>query len=239
MDAPFPEGMVEEIEEILKQETSIPNEQDLYPHIFESAMVMPLQRKYEMQQMIRLARSVPHSTVMEVGADKGGSVYTWIKALQPERMIACEIRGTPYGQVFNRTFPLVDFCWMEGSSYDPSVVGRIRSWLRGHTIDILFLDGDKTAFDRDFAAYVPLVTPGGYVFMHDIVPDLDPVPRRAFTWASERPEVAQALEIIDFSEHEQLAQADRRGSIVGGPYNDWLRYWGPHSCGVGVLHIRK
>jgi predicted O-methyltransferase YrrM len=239
MDAPFPEGMVEAIEDILKQEPGIPNGQDVYPHIFESALFMPLQRKYEMQQMVQLARSVPHATVMEVGADKGGSVYTWVKALQPKRMIACEIRGTPYAQAFDRTFPLTDFCWTDGSSFDPGVVGRIQSWLRGHTIDILFLDGDKFSFARDFEAYVSMMTPGGYVFMHDIVPDLDPHPRRAFTWASERPQVAQALEIIDFTEHHQLTQADAQGPIVGGPYNDWLRYWGPHSCGVGVLHIRQ
>lgn len=239
MDAPFPDGMVEEIGDILKQGPDIPNEQDVYPHIFESGMFMPLQRKREMQQMVRLAKSVPHSTVMEVGADKGGSVYTWVKALQPERMIACEIRGTPYAQVFERAFPRTTFCWMGGSSYDPSVVSRITSWLRGHTIDILFLDGDKLAFDRDFAAYISLVTPGGYVFMHDIVPDLDPVPRQAFLWASTRPEVEQAIEIVDFSEHQELAQQDLQGPLVGGPYNDWLRYWGPHSCGVGVLRIKK
>ena len=84
---------------------------------------------------------------MEVGADKGGSVYTWVKALQPERMIACEIRGTPYSQVVRTDVPAHELL-LDGGVVVRSECGRVASsrWLRGHTIDILFLDGDKLAY---------------------------------------------------------------------------------------------
>jgi hypothetical protein len=235
MDAPFPDGMVEAIEGILATDAVYKDGQDLYPHIFENAFFMPLQRKNEMQQMMRIARSVPHSTVMEVGADKGGGVYHWVKALQPERMIGVEIRGTPYAHVFDRTFPLVNFCWLAGSSYDPAVGRQIRDWLRGHLIDILFLDGDKAAYYRDFEMYVPMMTRGGYVFMHDIQDD---APGEAFRMASVHPQVAHAWEIIDTNESEMIKRMDARGMVAIGPYDDWLRYWAGRSCGVGVMQIR-
>lgn len=234
MDAPFPEGMVEAIEEVLKK-PALPDGLDLYPDVFESSFFMPLQRKNELSQMLRIARSVPHSTIMEIGADKGGSVYHWIKGLTPERMIAVEIRGTPYSHVFDRTFPLVNFCWMEGSSYDASVVGRVKQWLRGHTIDVAFLDGNKNAYYRDFELYVPLMTRGGYVFMHDIQ---DQEPGEAFRMASIHPAVERAWSVIDTTESQMIKRMDERGMVAIGAYDDWLRYWAGRSCGVGVLHLK-
>jgi cephalosporin hydroxylase len=52
---------------------------DLYTEIFDHPWLFPLQRKAEMAAMMKLARSIEPKTVMEIGSDKGGSFYHWVK----------------------------------------------------------------------------------------------------------------------------------------------------------------
>jgi predicted O-methyltransferase YrrM len=233
-DGPFPDGMVEEIAAVLANDAIIPDGQDLYPHIFEASLFMPLQRKKEMRQMMAAARRVPHATIMEVGTDRAGGVYHWCKGLQPHRMIACEIRGTPYAPAFELAFPKIDFCWQFASSYDASTVRAIRKWLSSDLIDVLFLDGDKNMFHADFEAYLPLMSPGGTIFMHDIRVH---EPGQAFARAILHPRVVRSEKIIDVSEYQELVDLNTRGARPAGAYEDWLWYWVGQSCGVGVLKL--
>ena len=59
--------------------------------------------------------------------------------------------------------------------------------------------------------------------MHDIAGSRS-VPRQAFLRAS-TPRGRASDRDVDISERQELAQQDRQGLLVGGPYNDWLRYW--------------
>lgn len=243
MDDPFPVGMVEEITSILYTDAMIPSGQDLYPHVFESAMFFPLQRQREMAKMIALARSVAPAVIMEIGADKGGSLYHWCKGLMPTRFIAAEIRGTPYSDVFEQAFPSIDFLWLPLSSYDPPAPAEVELWLGkqggADQIDVLFIDGDKREFYRDFMTYLPMMRPSGYVFMHDVNPDPDPAPYEAFAKARTDPRIGRSWVILDATENVEALEREQQGLPEDTAYEHWLRYWKGISCGVGVLKLKS
>ena len=238
MDAPFPDGMTEEIERLLKLDLVHEVGLNIYPHVFYNSMFFPLQRMRETAQMIQLARASlagrSQRIVMEIGADKAGGVYHWCKGVQPTHMIACEIRGTPYAPVFERTFPWIDFLWLEDSSYASETHDRVQTWLQGKPIDVLFIDGDKAHFLDDFIVYLPLMRHGGVIFMHDIQ---DEAPGNAFAIARNEPSIAHASMIIDTTESLEALARESTGVPIQTAYEHWLRYWGGRSCGVGVLRV--
>lgn len=234
-DTPFPKGMVEWISEFLVADANRTTGLDSYDEIFNSPVMFPLQRRLELEEMIRTARSINPKVVMEIGADKAGSLYHWCKCLPTvERVIACEIRGTPYMHDFEKAFPHIEFFWCEGSSYDPNAVRPIKYWLREglpDSIDILFIDGDKSHFDTDFHCYRSLMSRDGIVFMHDISHD----PMKS-VFESLRGEYRS--EIIHITtEGREAQQREKDGIPATTAYEAWLRYWGESSCGVGVLYM--
>lgn len=180
MDAPLPEGLTKAWEEFLASESSRTPGMDLYPEVFEHPLLFPLQRMGEAAAMIQIAREYSPKVVMDVGSDKGGGLYHWIKCLPSvQRVIACEVRGTPYNVALQRAFPSIDFLWLPFSSYKASTVDEVKWFLDDPpaTIDVLFLDGDKARFDQDFWLYARFMTPRSVVFFHDVA---DPSPRQAF-----------------------------------------------------------
>ncbi len=234
MDAPFPEGMLREIEEVLRLTKKQKPGKDLYPEVFNFSCVMPLQRKNELKQMMATARKVNPKVIMEIGADKGGGLFHWVKCFSPERVVACEIRGTPYSELFEKAFPEIDFLWLPESSYDPVVVQKVNHWLGLDAFDCVFIDGDKANFMADFNAYKHMVKKGGIAFMHDIQDD---APGTAFEQAKTDPAVLLASTIIDISEGTEAKQRENEGLPSTGCYENWLRIWGGRSCGVGVLYL--
>jgi len=63
--------------------------------------------------------------------------------------------------------------YLDASSYDPQTVRAVSAALGERKLDLLFIDGDHS-YDgarRDFEAYAPLVSRGGIIAFHDIVPD--------------------------------------------------------------------
>lgn len=234
MDDPFPDGMVEEIAAVLAQDGTVPAGQNLYPHVFYTKMFFPLQRMREAEQMFAKARSISPRVIMEIGADKGGSLYHWAKGFDPDMLIAAEVRGLPYDKVFSAAFPTTEFCWLPWSSYAPETVEFLKTWLGTRLIDVLFIDGDKAQFYLDFESYLPLVRYGGLVFMHDVT---DAAPGKAFAQASQHPRVRAASQILDKSENFEAMAREQAGEPVTTMYEFWLRYWKGASCGVGVLEV--
>jgi predicted O-methyltransferase YrrM len=233
MDDPFPTDMLPCIADFFMSEETRQPGLDSYADVFNSPLFFPLQRVRELEKMICIARSAKPRIVMEIGADKGGGLYHWCKCLPSvERVIACEIRGTPYCDLFERYFPEIDFLWLPQGSMDWRSVEAVRKWLGKDTIDILFIDGDKGTFLTDFNHYVGEMKPGGVVFMHDVQdspPKLD-FETVALQWRTER--------IIDTSE---VQDANERAKLNGGrpvtAHDGWLMHWNGRSAGVGVIYL--
>lgn len=223
----YPQNMVAEIEHFLSTESSRANYYgpSIFEGVYRSNLFFPLQRRLEMARMLEIAERVRPQVIMEIGCDKGGSLYHWSK-LRPQLMIACEIRGIPYQSAFAKAFPNVQFAWMERSSR-PAPNLKMK-------INVLFIDGDKSAMLEDFDAYLPLMHSKGVVFLHDIQ---DGGPRRAFELIKGRGYRTEM--IIDITEStEALARAEA-GVPPANPHEAWLRHWRGRSCGVGVVYLEK
>jgi predicted O-methyltransferase YrrM len=210
---------------------------DLYPELFSHPILFPLQRMRETAAMMRMAASVSPSVVMEIGADKGGSFYHWVKCHPGvKKAIACEIRGTPYEEEFVRAFPGVRFLFLADSSFHPRTVQRVRKFLGNDSMSCLFIDGDKNKFAEDFYAYQPFLRPGGLALMHDIC--CAPSSAGCADAFNEVGKNFRSETIIDLSEHEEDKLANARGEPVSGSYGGWVRYWNLiPTCGVGVIHV--
>lgn len=167
--------------------------------------------------------------VMEIGADKGGGLLHWCLLPTVRLVIACEVRGTPYCNLFAGAFPHIDFVWMACGSENGS---GLRLVLGDNRIDAAFLDGDKTRFVADFDAYLPLMSPGGLVFMHDV---RDREPKRAFEAVRDRG--YSCTEIFDASESVLAMDRAARGIPPASSYEGWLRDWAGKSAGVGVIRV--
>lgn len=228
-DDPLPADLVEHWKSFLEfPEPRIA--QDWCPGVFDHPVLYPLQRRREFAKMLSMARGLNPAVVMEIGADKGGSIYQWIKCLPTvRRAIACEIRGVPYANLFRSAFPQVDFMALPESSLLEANRDKIADFLGDDPIDCLFIDGCKACVDRDFTFYAPMVRPGGLVFIHDVNPDADahePAPAARFF---QRIEPNDKGIVVDVSELDDPAEDTA--------YGRWLRFWGKSSCGFGWVRV--
>ncbi len=232
-DGPLPEGLAEAWSVFLSEEHQ-PED------VFRENMLFPLQRVNEWRQMMDVARSVNPRTVMEIGADKGGSLWTWLRCLPDvDRCVACEIRGTPYAEVFESAFPNLEFCWQQRSSLEWDAVSSVAHWLRETCteertpkIDVLFIDGDKSRFEEDFDLWRPLVSNQGVVFMHDVT---DRSPGEAFKNVIRRGYRSQTIFCTD--EVAASLLRENAGILPLHAHDAWLRHWRGRSCGVGVIFM--
>lgn len=236
VDDPFPEGMLQDIEKYLAADHLREIGHDVYDDCLNTGLFFPLQRRAELAQMMRIARSIQPRTIFEIGSDKGGGLYHWVKCLPSvQRAIACEIRGTPYAKTFERYFPEVKFLFLGSSSYDSTVVKTVSEWLGSLRIDCLFIDGDKDGFDRDWHAYRPLMSPRGVVFLHDVQDAPGP---RALLERLKR-EGYRTQTILDLTDWYTADSREQMGLPIKNAYEQWLRYWRGASCGVGVIYLDK
>jgi predicted O-methyltransferase YrrM len=234
MDAPFPEGMLEDIQRFFVTEATRAPGLDLYLDVFKTDLFFPLQRQAELAEMMRTARLIEPRVVYEIGCDKGSGLYHWCKCLPTvRRVVACEIRGTPYCHEFEKAFPNIDFLWLEESSFGGSAMRKVSRWLAGDKIDCLFIDGHKRHFETDFNCYRRMMNPAGVVFMHDIT---DEMPGAAYQNVIRRGEF-RTKEIIDRSDTFQAIEREGQGIPIANVHERWLRTWRGRSCGVGVIHL--
>lgn len=232
MDAPFPAGMIEEIEHFLSNNLDTV-EDFLIPNVFNTNLFFPLQRKSELREMLRLADRFNSQTIYEIGADKGSGLLHWCKLPSVKQVIACEIRGLPYQKLFEKHFPNIDFLWIEGSSYSAENISKIRQWLGATKIDAMFIDGDKSNFILDFNSYLPMMNLNGVVFMHDIQ-DV-PLPGRDFVSVASSGKYT-TMRLINTVE-SVLYYFESNSPQTS--WERWLRNWCTLSCGVGVILLNK
>ena len=233
MDAPFSEAMMPKIHEFFSSEsTRVPGE-DIYEDVFNTDLFFPLQRKRELVKMLDIARTYEPKVIYEIGTCDGGGLYHWCKSVTGvERVIATEVRGTPYQHEFEEAFPNIDFLWIAESSYAKSTIDTIYDWLDGDMVDVLFIDGDKSHFDTDFNAVNHMMSSPSVVFMHDIT---DSAPGAAFDRV-----VARGFRherVVDRQDSEEAVNREIAGEPCRNGYEGWLRHWNGQSCGVGVIYL--
>jgi hypothetical protein len=112
----------------------------------------------------------PASTVVEVGCDRGGTLWAF-------RQVGARVLGVTAAQgkgLFGTGEPLLTHGAevVIGDSHDVDTVYRLAALLAGTEVDLLFIDADHRydAVADDFRRYGPLVRRGGLVALHDICP---------------------------------------------------------------------
>lgn len=233
MDDPLPPNLVPCFEAFFAHEHTRTPGQDVYQAIFDDNTLFPLQRQRELATMMQIARGLSPKVVYEIGADKGGGLYHWCKCLPTvEKVICCEYRGTPYSDLFEKTFPHIQFLWLPQSSYAVGTVRHVRAWLGSDRIDALFIDGDKSHFFTDFERYLPMMQSHGVIFMHDIQ---DPAPSEAFTKV--RRLGFKTRRVVDITDAQEAVARQEAGEPCASAHEGWLRHWRGASAGVGVIQV--
>lgn len=152
------------------------------------------QRLDELAQAVALVEALQPRIVVEIGCDAGGTLYCW-------RQLGAEVYGItlpdnspPTG---GQGFELVTFGAhvLRADSHDPTSLSWLVEQLDGRPVDVLHIDGDHSygGVALDFAAYSPLVRPGGLVLVHDVLNPHDKrvdVPRWWAEITAERPDAS-------------------------------------------------
>lgn len=144
--------------------------------------IAPIQVKEEIVGLLRRLASSPPSTVLEIGTAKGGTLFLFTRIARDDALLVSV--DMPHGD-FGGGYPpymvplLQSFArasqslrLVQGDSHKGETLQRVRDLLGGRSVDFLFIDGDHSyeGVKRDFEMYSPLVSKGGIVAFHDIVP---------------------------------------------------------------------
>jgi predicted O-methyltransferase YrrM len=139
------------------------------------------QKVSEFEPLISLVRQRQPKTVVEIGTHKGGSLFAWCQAADPEALIVSidlpdGLFGGGYSEEEARRFQ--DFAQpgqalhtLRRDSHKRRTVRRLKSLLGGRPIEFLLIDGDHTykGVKRDWEIYEPLVAREGLIAFHDIL----------------------------------------------------------------------
>lgn len=140
-----------------------------------ATLVFPAhQVKVEILGFLELINALKPSLVMEIGSGSSGTQFLLGQALPSvDTIFALDLKVWHQKLLKHFSRPELRRICIEGSSYSPSTVERVRKLLDGRSIDVLFIDGDHRyeGVRADFEAYSPFVRPGGLIALHDIVED--------------------------------------------------------------------
>jgi predicted O-methyltransferase YrrM len=141
----------------------------------------PLQVREEIVSFLDLLSQRPPSTVLEVGTDKGGTFFLLTRVAAPDALLltmdlpAAQSNEYPAWReflyrAFARERQRIEL--LREDSHAPPTLEKMRRLLGNRGLDLLFIDGDHSyeGVKKDFEMYSALVTSGGIIAFHDIVP---------------------------------------------------------------------
>ncbi len=131
------------------------------------------QKPLEIEKALEVMATISPHSVCEIGAATGGNSLL-LSTLPTVDLVICLdlcVQNKAYLRLLRR--PSQHIFFVDGSSYSPGTVAKVEHILNGRTIDVLFIDGDHRyeGVASDFLCYRHLVSEGGLVLFHDIMPD--------------------------------------------------------------------
>lgn len=144
--------------------------------------IAPIQIIEEIVGLLKLVENAKPLTVLEIGTARGGTLFLFTRVAHDDALIVSV--DMPHGD-FGGGYPdymapiLESFArqgqsihLVEGDSHEDETLKEVTKLLNGRGVDFLFIDGDHKyeGVKRDFEMYSPLVSKGGMVAFHDIVP---------------------------------------------------------------------
>jgi predicted O-methyltransferase YrrM len=154
-----------------------------YQGVGEFSYIRPKQVMFEITELYKTVGGLNPKTVLEIGTYKGGTLYLWCQAAADHATIVSidfpmgelthpfSLRRRLFYRHFART-PAQKLHFIAADSHRQQTLDRVKAALQGQTIDFLFIDGDHSyeGVKQDFDMYAPLVSPGGLIAFHDILP---------------------------------------------------------------------
>lgn len=183
--------------------------------------IRPLQVPYELKRLAAIIGDLKPKRAMEIGTRNGGTLFILCRLADPEAtVISMDLPGGNYGGGYSQVliplfkkFPQArqDMRLIRQDSHLPESLAAVKK-ICG-TLDYLFVDGDHSyeGVKQDFATYGQLLTAGGVMAFHDILPDRkDPTNEVHRFW-------------------NEIKSKHHYTEIIENPNQDW--------GGIGVLHI--
>ena len=145
-------------------------------------LIMPLQVRSEILQLLNVIRSKLPKYVLEIGTSNGGTLFLLSRvATEDACMISIDLPLGAYGggypawkRPFYKSFAKKEqtIRLIRADSHEPVTQEKVAAILQANKIDLLFIDGDHTyeGVKKDFEMYEPLVKDGGMIVLHDVVP---------------------------------------------------------------------
>jgi len=140
-----------------------------------------VQKVSELSPLIRLLKRRKLRTVVEIGTQKGGTLYAWCTIAEPDALIfSIDLPGGPFGGGYSlkdlktfRTYKRKDqrLYFFRKDSHKKGTKEELVRKLKGRKIDFLFIDGDHRyrGVKKDWTLYAPLVKRNGLIVFHDIL----------------------------------------------------------------------
>ena len=183
-----------------------------------------IQQRSEISALLEILRQNPPKYICEIGTASGGTLFLLSRVCRPDALLL----SVDLGLTFERCLVHARFAGRQqrivsvrGDSRAPETVGRVRSLIRGHALDLLFIDGDHSyeGVQTDFLNYSPLVRPGGLIVLHDIVPD--------FGTRYGKPTSSHTGGVPVF--WEEIKARHRTSELIEDPLQD--------GYGIGMVHV--
>jgi cephalosporin hydroxylase len=194
-----------------------------------------VQKPEEIEGAIDYMNSEPCRNICEIGTESGGTNLLLGRLLEPAELVVgidLFVRHKPHLRRFRR--PGQELYYFDGSSRSDGMVGRLRRVLGGRLLDVLFIDGDHRyqGAKADFLLYRPFVREGGFVLLHDIVPDhAQRFGKASGGWSGGVPTLWNELKSFYSDSREFVKDPDQDGMGIGVLRNassvklpdDWVR----------------
>lgn len=134
-----------------------------------------LQHPEELGQLIQLAKLAKVTTVLEIGAGPCGTAVYFAENVGPTGYVVSvdlpvDIGGTPPQYEQMARAKAENWTMVRGVSGEESTRDAVLKALGGRQVGLLFIDGEhtRTAAERDYELYRPLLEKDGIVAFHDI-----------------------------------------------------------------------
>jgi predicted O-methyltransferase YrrM len=140
-----------------------------------------VQKVSELSPLIRILKRRKLRIIVEIGTQKGGTLYAWCRIAEPDALIvSIDLPGGPFGggyalkdmkrfRMYKKKKQKLYF--LRKNSHKKSTKDELIRKLKGRKIDFLFIDGDHTyrGVKKDWTLYAPLMKKDGLVVFHDIL----------------------------------------------------------------------
>ncbi len=175
------------VEKLKKFESSNIEDVVEYATSFCFGAIRPGQIKEEFIELLKKYVELNPKYILEIGTANGGSLFCFCKlASDDATIISIDLPGGSFGggypkwkssiyQAFAK--PKQKLYLIRGDSQNIETFKKVLKILNGERIDFIFIDGDHSynGVKNDFKLYSSLVKHKGFIVLHDIAPNGDPI----------------------------------------------------------------